>query len=315
MARRIVVVILTYNSAAFIRPCLEALRKDGAGLARHVVVVDNASADGTMEIVRREFPEVEALAMDANLGVSKGNNAVLAQYDADHYVLLNPDTEVTPGWLDALVAEATSDPHIGIVGGKLLYPDGRIQHVGGESAPTGPRHFGQLEDASRYMEPADVDFVTFACALVTREVLARVGYLDEAYTPYYYEDADLCLRARAASFRVRYTPRCVVVHHENASTGKGAQPSVAKARILERNRLRYKLIHDPPTWWLRSAWQEAKTLAGHTARGRGRAILGAWADAARNGAAIRARRKARAGFVPSMWSPPDRHAPTRSLPP
>lgn len=306
------VVILTYGSARFIRPCLQALRHAGDP-PRHVVV-DNASPDGTLDIVRAEFPEVEALPMRANLGVSKGNNAVLARYDADLYVMLNPDTEVRPGWLAALVEEAAANPRVGIVGGKLLYPDGRIQHVGGEATPTGPRHYGQLAPAHAYDEAADVDYVTLACGLIKREVLERVGYLDEAYSPYYYEDADLCLRARAAGFRVRYTPRCVVVHHENASTAASSQPGAAKARILERNRLRFKLVHDPPSWWLRGAWQETKTLVGHTARGRASAIWGAWGDTLRARAEIRARRRARDAFVPSVWSPPDRHAPTRRVP-
>lgn len=299
MARRIVIVILTYNASRFIGPCLEALREN-TPLPHRAVVVDNASPDGTLDIVKKQHPEVEAVQTGSNLGFSKGNNYVLAQYDADHYVLLNPDTQVHAGWLEALLAEVESDPRVGIVGGKLLYPDGRIQHVGGEGAPTGPRHFGRLAARDAYPEPADVDFVTFACALIERKVLDRIGYLDEAYTPFYYEDADLCFRARAAGFRVRYAPRCVVTHHEGAAMQKHI--SVEKARILERNRLRFKLTHDPKRWWLTSAWQEASTLAGHTMRGRGRSIVGAWADAWRARREIQARRKDRTAYVPSEFS-------------
>lgn len=293
-------VILTYNAARFIVPCLEALRKN-TPLAHRTVVVDNASTDGTLDLVRERFPDVEVVETGANVGVSKGNNLVLVRREADAYVLLNPDTEVGPGWLEALLAEADADPHTGIVGGKLLYPDGRIQHAGGEAAPTGPRHVGVFHSADAFADAADVDYVTFACALVKREVVERIGYLDEAFSPFYYEDADYCFRARAAGFRVRYTPRCVVIHHEGGAIGK--RMSIQKARVFERNRLRFKLVHDPRRWWLRSAWQEVKTLVGHTLRGRGRAIVGAWADTLRARREIRARRRAPAAFVPSEFGP------------
>lgn len=308
---RIVIVVLTYNSARFIGPCLDALRRN-TGPKAHVVVVDNDSSDGTLEIVRAEHPWAEAISTGANLGVSAGNNLALAQYDADHYVMLNPDTEVREGWLEALLDEAR-DPDVGIVGGKLLFPDGRIQHVGGVAAPYGPKHVGVLEDASAYEAPRDVDFVTLACGLIKRGVLERIGYLDESYTPYYYEDADFCYRARAAGFRVRYAPRCVVVHHENASTGKGQAPSPQKARIVERNRIRFNLQHGGPGSWLRASGKEASTLFGHARAGRARAILGAYKDVLRLGKVIRARRAAPAAFVASRFSPPDRHAPTRPV--
>lgn len=299
MARRTVIVILTYNAARFIGPCLDALRAN-TPMPHRTVVVDNASTDGTLDIVKARYPEVEAVQTGSNLGVSKGNNLVLARYDADLYVMLNPDTEVRAGWLEALVEEADADLRIGIVGGKLLYPDGRIQHVGGEAAHTGPRHYGTFAPGDSYNEAKDVDFVTLACGLIKREVIERIGYLDEAYTPFYYEDADYCFRARAAGFRVRYTPRCVVTHHEGATMQRSI--SVAKARILERNRLRFKLIHDPKRWWVRSVWQETKTLVGHTMRGRGAAIFGAWGDVIRARSAIRARRRDRAGYVRSEFS-------------
>lgn len=297
VARSVVVVILTYNSRSFIGPCLDALRANTEGPAKFVVV-DNASPDGTLDLVKAEYPEVEALQTGANLGVSKGNNLALAKYDADRYVMLNPDTEVRAGWLDALLAEVDADPRVGIVGGKLLYPDGRIQHAGGEAAPFGPRHVGVLSAADKYAVARDVDYVTFACALVTREVIDRIGYLDEAYSPYYYEDADYCFRARAAGFRVRYTPACVAIHHEGATMQR---LSAEKARILERNRLRFKLIHDPPARMLRGAIQEVRTLVGHTVRGRGGAIAGAWADMVRGRDDIRRRRRAPDAYVPTTY--------------
>jgi len=308
---RIVVVILTYNSLAYVRPCLDALRRN-TGPKAHVVVVDNDSKDGTLDVVKTEYPWVEAIQTGANLGVSAGNNLALAQFDADHYVMLNPDTEVREGWLEALLDEAR-DPTVGIVGGKLLFPDGRIQHVGGVSAPYGPAHVGVLDDAASWSEPRDVDFVTLACGLIKRQVLERIGYLDESYTPYYYEDADFCYRARAAGFRVRYAPRCVVVHHENASTGKGQKVSPQKARIVERNRIRFNLQHGGPGAWLRASGKEARTLLGHARAGRGRAILGAYKDVLSLSKVIRARRRDPAAFVASRFSPKDRHAPTRPV--
>jgi hypothetical protein len=135
-------------------------------------------------------------------------------------VLLNVDTEVHSGWAAALMA-AFEDPATGIVGCKLLYPDGTIQHAGaylygprGESA-----HIGRFaQDDGRFDGLVDTDFVTGAAIAIRREVLEQVGLLDESFAPMYYEDVDWCYRARAAGFRVVYQSQAVVVHHESTTS-------------------------------------------------------------------------------------------------
>jgi GT2 family glycosyltransferase len=237
------VIVLTWNGAAYIEDCLTAL------LAQEypqfeAIVVDNGSSDGTPELVSTEFPDVELIRNGRNLGFSAGNNIGLRAASGEVLVLLNQDTRVHAGWLTAL-ALAFEEPGVGIVGCKLLYPDGTIQHAGGYLH--GPRgltgHVGRYAAADgQFDQLADVDFVTGAALAINRGSLAQIGPLDEGFRPAYYEDIDWCYRARSASYRVLYQPQAVVTHHESTATGTlGFEHTYAQYQ----GRLRFLLKHWP----------------------------------------------------------------------
>ncbi|HWG91583.1 MAG TPA: glycosyltransferase family 2 protein [Candidatus Thermoplasmatota archaeon] len=307
---RVLVVILNYNGERLLPACLDSIAKHTADYRNyHVVVVDNASPDGSLRIVEERYPWVTPIQNGKNGGFGWGNNAILARFEADHYVLLNNDTEVRPGWLSALVREAESDPAIGVVGCKLLFPDGRIQHAGGSFSAYALNHLGYLQEGSTCNTAQDVPWVTFAAVLIKRQVLERIGYMDEGFKPMYYEDPDFCFRARAAGFRVRYTPECVITHHENASTSQ--LPSAPKLYRQERNRLRFKLLHYSWRRWFREGHLvfELKTIFWNAQKGFLRVSLKAWGANLVRLPALLWWRWRPVRFVPSVFSPEGRHAP------
>lgn len=312
MGRRALVVVLNYNGKDLLRACLDSLADLKERADARVLVSDNGSTDGSVEMVRAEYPWALLQDNKQNLGFGRGNNVVLARYEADDYVVLNNDTEAHPGWLDAM-QRAALPPDVGLVGAKLLFPDGRLQHAGGLVDAHGPRHHGYLDAPERWGTPMDVDFVTFAAALIKREVLEKIGYMDEQYAPIYYEDADFCFRARAAGFRIVYAPDAVLLHKESVTMAK--RPTPQRLLISERNRLRLKAIHFPASWWLRGTWYEAKKLAGNARDGTLGVLLQAWGENISNRRNLRERRRNRAAFVPSEFgAAQDRHAPTIAWP-
>jgi GT2 family glycosyltransferase len=238
---KISAIVLTWNGVAYIEECLASLlAQDCADL--EVLVVDNGSADGTPELVAGRFPDVKLIRNERNLGFAAGNNCGLRAASGDLLLLLNQDVKVQPGFL-ACLARTCEEPAVGIAGGKLLYPDGTIQHAGGYLY--GPRgetgHVGRhAPDDGRFDQVADADFVTAAALAIRRTALAQIGPLDEGFAPAYYEDVDWCYRARAAGWRVVYQPGAVAMHHESTAT---APESHERKFALNQGRVRFLLKH------------------------------------------------------------------------
>ncbi len=236
------VIILVWNGMAYLEACLNAvLAQDYPDF--EVIVVDNASTDGSADFVAARYPQVRLIRNARNLGFAAGNNVGLRAATGDILVLLNQDTEVRPGWLAALAA-ATQTPRVGIAGGKAYYPDGRIQHAGGYVDDRGEgSHFGvRQEDRGQFDAERDVDYVTGAALAITRTAFQAIGALDEAFAPVYYEDVDWCYRARQAGFRVLYAPQARLVHKEESAA---ATLDYAGMYMVHRHRIRFVLKHWP----------------------------------------------------------------------
>ncbi len=240
------IIVLSWNGASYLPNCLRALfAQDYEGF--EVIVVDNGSTDGSADLVAGQFPQVHLIRNAQTLGFAVGNNIGLRAASGDVLVLLNQDTEVHPGWLKSLV-EVVQDDSVGIVGCKLLYPDGTIQHAGAclEGARGESIHIGRGEpDEGQYDQCADVDFVTGAALALTRQALTRIGFLDEGFAPVYYEDVDWCYRARKAGLRVVYAPQAVVTHHESTSV---RIQSYAHKAVYHYGRLRLLFKHRALDW-------------------------------------------------------------------
>lgn len=223
----VTVVVVTYDGAPLLPACLEALAAQRSRWAWQTWVVDNASRDGTAELLRDRYPDVRVLASDRNLGFAGGNNLALREARSPYVVLLNNDAVVQPGWLDGLidVLEAPGHERVAAVTGKVLLADGiRINSAGGLVDTRGyGSDRGWLEpDDGRYDEPADV-FTASGTALALRTAaLDEVGHFDDDFF-LYYEDVDLCWRLRSRGWSVRYEPRAVVHHAHSATTGGGSE--------------------------------------------------------------------------------------------
>jgi GT2 family glycosyltransferase len=231
------IIIVSYNSAAQIGTCLRALQQQRGDSDYEIVVVDNASRDQSRAIVA-EFPAVRLLAESENWGFAGGVNRGVAAAHGRAIALLNPDAEPAPDWLQQLLA-ALDDPQIGVVGSKVVGPDGRIQSLGSNlqlpAMLSEHRQAGQ-PDSHHDHTIADVWAVHGAAMAFTRALWDELGGFDEGFFPAYWEECDFCERARRAGQRVVVAPQAAVRHQEASATGKYSPEFYF---YYHRNRLRY----------------------------------------------------------------------------
>jgi N-acetylglucosaminyl-diphospho-decaprenol L-rhamnosyltransferase len=233
------VVIVSHGAEALLRRCLRSLEEHPASGGTRVTVVDSGSPDSTPDMVEREFPPVRLIRRE-NIGFSAANNLVLRESEAGAVLLLNPDTEVYAGTLDAALGRLRSDEQIGMVGVKLLTESGELDHACKRSFPTplsALAHFtglgrrgGASSALSQYRathlgddEPGEVDAVNGAFMLCRAEAVREVGLLDEGYW-LYMEDLDWCRRFWQAGWKVFYEPAGLALHIKGASSGGRRAP-------------------------------------------------------------------------------------------
>ncbi len=268
-AAAIDVVIVSYRCEALLRDCLASLRAYPGSVPLRVHVVDNASADGTVAMVRGEFGEVELTELGENRGFSAANNLAIRAGQAPMVLVLNPDTRVTEGALDRLrdVLEAQAD--VGICGPRLELPDGSLDHAAKRSFPTPLSALGHFSGVGRrrrsgalaaYRAP-DVDFgpvdaVNGACMLIRRSALAAVGDFDERYWMY-MEDLDLCYRFARGGWVTWFEPEATVIHVKAGTSGHVRSPRLDYA--FHRGMYRFYRDHYAPR---RSAVLNALVYAG-----------------------------------------------------
>jgi GT2 family glycosyltransferase len=220
---KVFVILANWNGREVIRKCLKSFAANTFQPESQVVAVDNASVDGSIEMLEKEFPWVKLIRNKRNLGFSKATNQGLRyalNHGAEHILLLNSDIEITEKkWLTTMLRVFEYDNRIGIVGCKLLYPDGRIQHAGGIISVSGVYHRGDRElDNGQYDQIQFVDYVTGAAFLIKSEAICKTGLLDEGFSPLYCEDTDLCVRARLYGYKVAYTPKPALIHKFGSSS-------------------------------------------------------------------------------------------------
>jgi N-acetylglucosaminyl-diphospho-decaprenol L-rhamnosyltransferase len=227
------VVVVSHGAEALLRRCLRSLEQHPASGGMQVTVVDSGSPDSTPDMVEREFPRVR-LIRRGNIGFSAANNVVLRGTEAEAVLLLNPDTEVYGGTLDAALARLRSDAQVGMVGVKLVTESGELDHACKRSFPTplaALAHFtgvGRRSDPSGALsqyrathlgddEPGEVDAVNGAFMLCRTEAVWQVGLLDEGYW-LYMEDLDWCRRFWRIGWKVFYEPAGVALHVKGGSS-------------------------------------------------------------------------------------------------
>ena len=217
--------IVSWNTRQLLRDCLGAIRSDPRSGGWEVFVVDNASGDGSADMVEQGFPEVEVIRSRENLGFGGGHNLGLARARGRYRLILNPDTRVDPGALGAMVDFADRNPAVGAVGPRLEDGRGSLERSWGRSPGTLPliahklllhRLFPYRRLARLRGGAADVGWLTGACLMVRREAAEAAGPLDDGMFMC-HEDVEWCMRLRSAGWRVVYLPQSRVVHHEGRS--------------------------------------------------------------------------------------------------
>jgi len=258
------VVIVSWNVRDLLRACLHSLQLDLADAApdARIIVVDSASSDGTPPMVRAEFPSVELIACDDNIGYVKGNNLALGRLEAEltsaqFAWLLNPDTIVHRGATRALLDFMRSHPRCGLCGPKLLNPDGSLQHgafampglvqLALETQPLlwrfrNTRLDGRYDPARYEGPPFRVGHPLGAAMFARVEAIRQVGPFDEGFEMY-AEEVDWAMRMRKASWEIWCVPQAVVTHYGGASSG---QVSERAERLKWRSRQRYYRKHYSP---------------------------------------------------------------------
>ena len=243
------VVILNWNVRDLLDRCLASIRSSRYTI--EMIVVDNASSDDSVAMVRSKYPQVTVIANETNRGFTGGNNQGIAAAEGRYVLVLNPDTEIVEQSLDRLLDYAEANPTVGAVGPMLLNPDRSIQ-PSRRRFPTvsvalfestwlqglAPRKLLRrfyIEDVPTDVIQ-DVDWLTGACTLFRRQVFDRVGGYDEANFFMYSEELDLCKRIKQAGWRIVFIPTAQVIHYE----GKSSEQAVAARHIrFNTSKVRY----------------------------------------------------------------------------
>jgi len=283
MAMDLSVIIVSFNTRDLLKRCLtsvlETWGQEPAAGKMEIIVVDNASQDGSAAMVRHHFPQARLIASKENLGFVKANNLALRQAHGRYLLLLNPDTEVVGNALATMVRFLDEHPQVGAVGPRLLYADGRLQHSAFRFPTLWQTYFdffpwparlldsplnGRYPPAAYLGPPFPTDFVLGACLMVRRQAIqpdnhaatlpgaitrtpgqgSPVGLLDEGYFMY-CEEMDWCWRLKAAGWEVWCLPQAIVIHHEAQSSRQ-----VRWTAYVEKWRSRYRFFarYYPP-WW------------------------------------------------------------------
>jgi GT2 family glycosyltransferase len=254
------IIIVHYRTRGLLKHCLQGLLDAKIGVEHEIIVADNASKDGTKEMCARKFPSVRFLENAVNIGFGRANNAAMKEARGEYFVILNPDTCIFPGQFEKVLAYAESHPDVGVVGAKLMNPDGTTQTSCYRSPKWftpltrrmffGNMPFGKRENARFLMtdfdrkETREVDWVQGSFMCVPRRVVDEVGGFDDRYFMY-FEDIDWCRRIRASGRRVVYFPEAAFIHyHRRESDGGGL------IQTLRRKTARYHIAS-----WIQYVWK------------------------------------------------------------
>jgi GT2 family glycosyltransferase len=230
------IVIPVHNKAGLTRRCLDAIIAEPPKTSFELVVVDDASTDGTPDLLAGYGDAVKVIRQEPNAGFAAASNAGAKAARGELLVFLNNDTVPLAGWLDALVAHGDREPSAAVVGAKLLFPDDTIQHAGVVICQDGnPRHLyaGFPHDHPAVDKSRRFQAVTAACALVRREAFEQAGGFDTAFLNG-LEDVDLCLRLGELGHEVHYCPGSVLYHLESISRGRRSKQIQEGARLFRR---------------------------------------------------------------------------------
>ena len=231
------IVIPCYNQVHYTYACLQSILEFTKDVTYEVIIADDVSTDATAELGRY----AEGLVIcrnETNQGFLRNCNQAAKAARGKYIMFLNNDTKVTEGWLSSLVNLIESDSTIGMVGSKLVYPDGRLQEAGGIIWSDGSGwNYGRLDDPDKaeYNYVKDVDYISGAAILLSTALWKQIGGFDQRFAPAYCEDSDLAFEVRKAGYRVVYQPLSKVIHFEGVSNGTDVNGTGLKRYQVENS--------------------------------------------------------------------------------
>lgn len=254
--RDLSIIVVSYNTCELLASCLESVHSTVAGVDYEVIVVDNASTDGSPDLAESEFGAVRLIRNAENVGFARANNQAIRESRGRYVLLLNSDAVLLRGAVATMVVFMDHHPEVGAVGAQLVNPDGTFQW----SHADFPTLWGELllmtglnklvcspcypsYPPSNSIEPRDVDWVSGACMMVRRSAIDKVGVLDESYFMY-SEETDWCYRLKEAGWRVFYLPEARVVHWSGKSSD--TVPEAKRSRLYQ-SKLLFMRKHRGPT--------------------------------------------------------------------
>jgi GT2 family glycosyltransferase/glycosyltransferase involved in cell wall biosynthesis len=265
------IIIPVFNQWDYTTKCLEAVKKNTAGIIYEVIIVDDCSTDEA-PINLLSDPEVVYLRNTQNEGFIRVCNEGARHAKGDIYLFLNNDTEVQAGWLSAILDIFRNYNDAGIVGSMLLNSDGSLQEAGGIIWNDGSAwNYGRGKDPLdwQYNFVREVDYVSGASLAIKAEVWKQCKGFDERYMPAYCEDSDLCITVRELGYKVYYQPRSVVIHYEGITSGKSLVTGVKKYQIINTKKLyeKWQSVLDTKHWYPdpalahRAKWHGQRAMA------------------------------------------------------
>jgi len=250
--QKISIIIVNWNTRELLKRCLTSIAAYPPAVAYEILVVDNASSDGSQQMVREQFSQVRLIESAENLGFGRANNVAIQEAQGEYILLLNSDTEVRAGALDSLVRFLNQNPRTGAVGARLLNPDGNLQ-FSCSPKPTLLREFLRLfhlpgirpdgyypMDEWDLAAPRQVDVLLGACLMLRASVLAQTGLMDDRFFMY-SEEVDMCRRVQRAGWELVWLPQAEVVHYGGQSTRQAAAEMFLH---LYRSKVLYFRKHD-----------------------------------------------------------------------
>jgi GT2 family glycosyltransferase len=278
MQTMLFIIILNFNSGEHTINCINSVIKQGEkDIASRLIVVDNASTDDSVVIIRKSYPNIKLIVNTRNLGYAAGNNVGIEfaiRHGANFIFISNPDTKIEKGSIDKLLKVLKTNEKIGIVGPKIYSSSGAVWSLGGKidkkRFTCGLIGFRKKEKKIGKNLIKQVDYISGTAMMFRKEIVDKIGLLSEDYF-LYYEDADYCVRAKEAGYGVMIALNSKIIHNWSAVVGKG---SSKKKYYMARNHFLFLEKHAPLRIKLREFLRLPWTVYEHASRGDRYSILG-----------------------------------------